>query len=348
MTSMMTTGLAGGGLLAHLVADNVAARAQFERLTRQSSDGKVALTYAGLGTGAATSLNLRPQVAQTEAWGRNVTKAQTQLTATQSALTGLADTATRLSSAALQLGTLQGNTPEVLAGQARSALAELSSVLNTQVGNVYIFSGTDSATPAIDATALDGFVASVGTRVATLATDGAAAVTADVLDAAAAQDFMPGSTGAAVAQVETDAGRSVPLGVTAWQNLYATQSGTDTTGSYMRDLVAGLAMLAGLDQAGTLSSEQLQDFGTRAAKLLQGAQAAITVDSAGLGDVQAGLKTRATSLTELHDTLKDQIKSVEEVDMATTAATLAQVKTQLEASYQLIASMREMTLTAYL
>lgn len=343
------TGLAGGGLLAQLVADSAAASKQVDTLTRQASSGQVADTYGGLGRLARVSLDLRPQIAQAQAWTTNIDAAGTRLDATQSVLKQLGDIASTFASVGLGVGVQQSQSLGAVAAQAKVALTQVEGLLNTQVGGAYLLSGTDSGTPAMAAGQLDGFAASVAAQVGAMTTGGAAATAAGTLAGAGGWPFMYGAASAAatppVATTETGAGQTVPLGVVAWQSVPAAPAGS--TGSYVRDLLGGLAALAAIDTSAA-DPATIQDLGTRVATLLQGAGTAITTDAARLGAVQSELTTRKTALGDTTTALTAQVSSVEDADMAATSTALAQVQTQLEASYKLIATQRDLSLTNYL
>ena len=59
-------GVAGSsdwGTLGSLIANAASVRQKLDGLTSQASSGRISDSYAGLGTGATTSLDLRPQIA---------------------------------------------------------------------------------------------------------------------------------------------------------------------------------------------------------------------------------------------------------------------------------------------
>src|SRR5690348_15531697 len=70
--SISTTGVTGFAALTRLIADSAATHARLDHLTNQASTGLVADNYAGLGTGASASLDLRPQIANLQTWQSNV------------------------------------------------------------------------------------------------------------------------------------------------------------------------------------------------------------------------------------------------------------------------------------
>ena len=115
----------------------------------------------------------------------------------------------------------------------------------------------------------------------------------------------------------------------------------------MRDLMRALATI------GSLSSSQVSD--PNFASLIQdtrtsltGAVSAMAADTGVLGDTQASLTTMQTNLSHTQATLTTQVGSAENVDMAATLSALTQTQTQLQSSYQLIASLGTLSLAKYL
>ena len=85
--SIAMTGVTGYGMLGRLIANASVTAARLDTLTNQASTGLIGDTYAGLGTGASVSLDLRPQIANLQTWQNNVDAATGRMAVTQSALT---------------------------------------------------------------------------------------------------------------------------------------------------------------------------------------------------------------------------------------------------------------------
>jgi flagellar hook-associated protein 3 FlgL len=71
-------------------------------------------------------------------------------------------------------------------------------------------------------------------------------------------------------------------------------------------------------------------------------------DAGVMGNVQSSLTATQSRLADTQVALTGQVSSAEEVDMATTLSRLSQVQTQMQASYQLIASLNSLSLLKYL
>ena len=139
----------------------------------------------------------------------------------------------------------------------------------------------------------------------------------------------------------------VQAGLLANTNTLATSSGSSTTGSYTRDLLRSLATLA------SLSSSQVNDPGfssliSDTQQSLGGAITAMNTEAGAFGDIQSSLSTQSTEIGDEQTALQGQLSSATEVDMASTLSSLTQTQTQLQASYQVIAAAKSMTLANYL
>jgi flagellin-like hook-associated protein FlgL len=104
---------------------------------------------------------------------------------------------------------------------------------------------------------------------------------------------------------------------------------------------------------GSLSSAQANDPGfsdlvqdTRIS--LSGAAAAMAQDAGVLGNVQSSLTATQSRLADTETALTGQVSSAEDVDMAATASQLSLVQTQMQASYQLIATLSGLSLAKFL
>jgi flagellar hook-associated protein 3 FlgL len=123
---------------------------QLTNLSTQLSTGVKSTNYAGMGVNEGFAVAARSQLANISAFGTTMTNVNTIIAAANTALQSLSETAGNVQSsaaAAPQNLTSAGQT----IGQ-QNALSELSSIvgiLNTQVGDRYIFSGNAINTPAV-------------------------------------------------------------------------------------------------------------------------------------------------------------------------------------------------------
>jgi len=341
------------GTLDLLVAAGATSKQRLNTLTAQVASGHVADSYGGLGTAAQTALDLQPQIARLGTLQTNIGAATGRLDVTQTVMTQLAGIASQFYAQVNTLNGLSVSNVDSVSAAAQGALREVAGLLDTKDGTGYVFGGTDSATapvPNPDAILSSGFNLQVGAAVAGLSANGAAATVASTLtiassDAAGTTPFA-GPPGAAPT-VETGDGMHTQTGLLANKNTLARSFGTSTTGSYARDLLRSLATL------GALTSSQVGAPGftalvadTRAS--LSSVVDAVGAESGALGNQQAQLATVGTQLGDTATALKIQISNVQDVDLAKTLSDLSVAQTQLQASYQLIAGMKSLSLTNYI
>jgi flagellar hook-associated protein 3 FlgL len=123
---------------------------QLSNLSTQLSTGLKSTNYAGMGSNEGFAVAARSQLANISAFGDTMTNVNTVIAAANTALQSLSDTGGQVQSAAA--GTPQNLTS---AGQtigqqnAQSQLSSIVGILNTQVGDRYIFSGSAINTPAV-------------------------------------------------------------------------------------------------------------------------------------------------------------------------------------------------------
>jgi len=310
-------------LLARLSDNSAAVRRQLDTATTQAATGRVAETYAGLGSGAKLSLDLRPQVTHAAAWQANIDGATGRLGVAQSALSSISTIAANFYAKA---GTLNGLVPseaDSIAASARVALEQVGQLLNSKYGGVYVFAGQDTANPPLPSTS-------------------AAVVGAAVLASDTATAPFSASLGTAPPAIEVGEGQRVQVGLLANRNTL-TASAAPTTGSYARDILRALATLTT-----ATAGPGLQALAADTRARLGSAVGAIAIESGALGDVQSSLAARRTQLGETVTALNGQISNVEDVDYAAIATRVSLLQTQLQTSYRLIAGVKSLSLAQYI
>lgn len=365
------TGVTGNATLTKLIQDSQATHAQLNKISNQVSTGLIADNYAGLGTGAPVSLNLHPQIASMQAWQNNVDAVTGRMSVAQSSLTQIQSIAANFYA---QLNNVQGvNTSAIdtIAASARDALRQVAGLLDTQDGGVYVFAGQDTGNPPVpnpdqitDTTANPtGFFATISSAVSLLGQPGHDAATVAQATLAAARytgvagppspfsNFLSKNDPPALPSVQVGQNLTETTGLSASHNGLIPSTVDDgsstTTGSYMRDVLRGLATI------GSLSSSQanvagFQDLVQNTRTSMSGAIGAMARDAGVLGNVQSSLTATQSRLADTQTALTGQVSSAEEVDMAAALSKLTQVQTQMQASYQLIATLNGLSLAKFL
>ena len=124
-------------------------RNQLNDLTQQLASGRVSTTYAGQGADRGFALSLRAQVSSIDAFKDTATNVNTRLNVVNLALQGMSDIGKSVKSAA-GTSTIVLNNNGQTSGQitAQAAFANAVSLLNSQSGDRYLFSGRTTDTPA--------------------------------------------------------------------------------------------------------------------------------------------------------------------------------------------------------
>ena len=312
-----------GALLARVADNGAVVRRQLDAATTQVATGRIAESYAGLGTGAKISLDLRPQATHAAAWQANIDGATGRLGIAQSALGGISAIAASFFAKAGALNGLIPSEADSIAAAARVALTQVSQLLNSKDGDTYVFAGQDTANPPVPNTS-------------------ASVVSAALLASDTATAPFSATLGTAAPTIEVGEGQRVQVGLLANSNTL-TASAAPTTGSYMRDIMRALATLTTATAGPGLQAMALD---TRAR--LGSAVGAIAVETGALGDVQSSLAARRTQLGETVTALNNQVSGAEDVDLAATMTRVSLLQTQLQTSYQLIAGMKNLSLAQYL
>src|SRR6478736_757518 len=122
---------------------------QLNDLTQQLASGRVSTTYAGQGADRGFALSLRAQVSSIDAFSDTATNVNTRLSVINLALQGMTDIGSSVKSAA-SASTIVLNNNGQTSGQitAQAAFSNAVSVLNSQSGDRYLFSGRTTDTPA--------------------------------------------------------------------------------------------------------------------------------------------------------------------------------------------------------
>lgn len=335
-------------------------QAEFNALQVQVSSGKKSDSYSGLGEGARLSLSLRQTKTSTETFIRSNAATDVRMQQMQTVMDRIKDLTNDMKITAYS-GVSSASTP---AGQgnftirtaARGTLAEIVQLLNSQVDGYYLFAGRSTdAPPMLDPGAVGTPGTPLGSAAALAAANplGNTPGTGDALYEDIA-DHLDGTTVGAVPG-------AVPV-------RYYVGEFSATTGSHMvsridtsTDVTYGVtgrdASLNKVTQAlyalsvGVLDATNemgYRQLARRAVEDLEAGFQGIVEQIGALGVVQTQLKEVTVRQQDFITTLDLQIGSVEDVDMSEALSKLGATQTELEASYRMLALMRELSITKYL
>jgi flagellar hook-associated protein 3 FlgL len=123
---------------------------QLTNLSTELSTGEKSTTYSGMGVNEGFAVAARAQLSNITAFGTTMTNVNTIISAANTALQTLSDIGGQVQSSASTTPQNLSSTGQTVAqGNAASELSALIGVLNTQVGDRYIFSGSAINTPAV-------------------------------------------------------------------------------------------------------------------------------------------------------------------------------------------------------
>lgn len=348
-------------LLGRLATDTATLRAHMNLLTRQVSDGRKGNLYGDIAPAAKQAIDLRAEIAMRGTYQGTIDGALARTQVTQTVLGQLQSIANDAQGWTLSLPGTDARRVTMVAQQARSALEQVAQLLNTQQAGQYVFGGSDFGNPPIPDPKnimTSGMVTQIGAAVTGLVPGGAAAVAAASLaaagsDTAGVTPFSAYLSNPATGLVEPR--RSVPdedgsrmdYGIVANRNAAATSTG-NTTGSWARDLMRGLATLAAIDPSQVALGSDFQTVIADARTAITSSSEALSQEQGLLGSVEKRLDIVKQSHADLTVSLKTQISAIEEVDPAETIARLQATQTQLQISYQAISTLSSLTLAKYL
>ncbi|HUK17636.1 MAG TPA: flagellin [Bryobacteraceae bacterium] len=266
-------------------------------------------------------LQLRTDQAKNQQIESNLTLAQTDASAADSALAGAAsliDTAVQLATQGAN-ATQTADTRQSIAQQVEGILNQMVAYSQTQVQGRYIFSGDQNQSPTyqVDLSAANGVPDQ----------NGAANGVDQLSDAAATQ------------QIEDPSGGSFAASETAQQIFDDTNSdGTPAADNVFAALNGLLTSLQNNDQTGI----------SNAISNLQQASARINNAEAFYGTVENRIQDASTFASNYDTQLSSEISDKQDADVTAAAMELSQASTQMQASMQMQGQMPKSTLFDYL
>src|SRR5271155_2681479 len=129
------TGTSDAGWMSSLISDAATVRQKLETLTNQASSGLVSSSYAGLGSGAAVSLDLNPELTSLTTWQSNISQASGSMQVTQTAMTQLQSIASSFYAQVNSMRSGNASSVTTIAASAQAALQQVAGLLDTTDGN---------------------------------------------------------------------------------------------------------------------------------------------------------------------------------------------------------------------
>jgi flagellar hook-associated protein 3 FlgL len=345
-----------------LVMQNLIQQMQTQQaqLTSEISSGAKANPAGSMGTAAALLYQLHLQNDQQNALQTTMTTASERLNTMQTAMTSIASVAQSASNAALNVNTNTSQGMAIMAATARSDMSQIMSLLNTQYDGHAIFAGSDSAGSPMPATdAPSGALDAINNAISTATQNGATTITSsnatnlissvsDIFNnnyfgSSASNNF---SSAFYTSKDTTNSGSQTEVLIGSQETLKYNVKGDNPA---FKDLLHGLSLLSTLDAP----SSQIDD--SAKSQILAQAQTLLNRGQSELTTVQGVLGTKQSQLQRAQDIQKSaadatlkQITTDEQADPYTDAQKLTSLSTQLQATYQITASLAKLSLSNYL
>jgi hypothetical protein len=123
---------------------------QLANLSTQLATGQKSTSYAGMGTAEGFAIAARSQLSQISAFTDTMTNVNTTINAANTALQSLSNISGQVQSDAASTPQALNSSGQTIAQQnAATELSSIVGILNTQVGNNFIFSGSAINTPSV-------------------------------------------------------------------------------------------------------------------------------------------------------------------------------------------------------
>jgi flagellar hook-associated protein 3 FlgL len=354
--------MTGINLTSRIDLNAIQLRERISTLGEQLSSGRKGQTYASIGTNAPKAIDLRSEIGRRETYQTTISQSLAKTQVMQNVLDRLGAIADKFAAGTAKLlGAAKPEEIQIQAGQAEAAMTEVAMLLNEQLNDEYLFGGTDSRNPPIPepgkiattgmGLAIKNAVASLnGTNVTTvLATTKSLAssnATGTTPFSAFLSDPAKGLNEPRRNVIGNDDDR-IAFGIKANSN-GAVKSVGETTDSWARDLLRGLASIAGLTPEKAQLGSDYTTFVLNVRAGLQSAVDALALERGALGVTEKRLESVSTLHGSVTTSLKIQLSNLEEVDMAKTISTFQATQSQLEASYRAISIAQQLSLTRFL
>lgn len=353
------------GPLDRLLASTSRLQEQLDGLQQQTTSGKASQSYSGLAPKASQVIDLTAAMKQGNAYVESIGYAQAKASVMQASLTQIQSIASKMGDAALTLtGTSSPEAVHGVAEQARLALQQIASLMNTKYGGDYVFAGADTANAPIpypEAIISSGFYAQIGSQVAALATQPttpsittliANTVSIASSTASGTTPFSPYLSGAgltaAIGTVEIGSAQRVTLDLPANRNVGAVSDPAIAgTGNAFSDIMRALSVMANATGAMAANAD-LNTLMEDAARTLSSATGTVTEESSAIGMVQQSMTAAAAQHASMNTILEKQMSGLTDLDMAATITRLQAVSNQLQVSYKILGMVKSLSLSNFL
>jgi len=275
-------------------------------------------------TSAHQLLDLQDSITQRQSYLSSMTNVSAVLSVYDTSFTDMESINSGAVSLAQQSQSYSASNQAQIKTQVQSYMEELTSDLNQQVGNAYIFSGSRYNTAPV------ANIANLTTAPSTTTVSSPALPTYD------SQYVDSSSTNAnayTVATANVDANYSISYGISS-------------NNPAIQQLVSGLQYL---NQAANATDQATYSSAiSNALGLLSSSNTGLQTLHAGVADNQNLITSETTLQNNNITSLQNQIGNIQQVDTSTVGTEITLLQTQLQASYSATASLEQLSLVKYL
>lgn len=281
---------------------------QENTVAAQISTGLVSSSYSGVAPQASTIVNLTAQQSQDQAYLGTITTLNTRMSTMSGAMSDIQNLVTQFSQGfTTDAYNTSGTTVQT---EAKQLLTEVESDLNVQDGNGYVFSGYQTSSQSVNASALPnpGNLATANTA------------------------YYGGDNN--VQQATIDQNTTISYGITANNPAF-------------EQIIRALNFIA---NSGSLSQSNATDVAnvSQASQLLTNGLAQLQTLQGNLGLQQAQVASTQTNLSNSISLGSTTLSNIVQVNSATAITQLNTLQTQLQASYQTVNILQQSSLVNYL
>ena len=333
-------------------------QSQLTQLLQEMSTGQKTNPEASLGTSAGVLYQLQNQSDMETTLQTSITTASDRLDTAQTALGSLADTTQTIVTATENWSSDTGQGFGVVGSQAKSAMGQVLSLLNTQFLGSGVFSGNNGTAQPMTSASGSGGLSSITQSVlsSAVAAKGGPLTSTDVNNLINGPDGLSsvfddtnsdpakrynssvytGSTDGAPTTVIIGTGQTIQYDSSANQPVF-------------RNLLKGVTMLSMLNAPSTqLDDSAKSALLAQAGSLLSQAQSQLTSLQGTLGNVQSDLASAAATQKTAANATQNQITNYVQADPYATSTKISMLQTQLQATYALTSQISQLSLVKYM
>ncbi|MCX5618067.1 flagellar biosynthesis protein FlgL [Bombella sp. TMW 2.2543] len=353
-------GAAGANLILNAGIKQI--QSQQSLIAWQTSQGTSSSSIAGLDDDGQTALSLSPKLAALNSYQDNLSSIQNRLSLSSTALKQITDLAQSLNTQLLGMLSSEGSSTtstNAAAGSAQNGLSSLGTILNTTDGNGFIFAGHSPSNPPVTSpsTLYNSQLAHTISGLVSGLTDSNSSTILSQATSASADNSAGMSVFSSTLSLPADQARgmrasaitgpddgNMTVGIVATEGEAASST---STGSPIRDLMRDMMVMSSMKGMSNTTPgftslvRQLHD------SLGQTTNQLIDMNS-GIGVTQNTLTRQQGIFSSLQLTIKEQLSTNLNVNLADVASRSSDLSLQLKASFSLIADTKTMSLADYI